>query len=681
MGDGLDSQPGRVVDALPGLVWTALADGQIDYVNDRWCGFTGRKAATLHGRAWQRAVHSEDLPQLLEGWQSILSSGCPGQLEARLRRFDGEYRRFLFCLSPMADASGQIVGWSGVNVDIDDRYQSALRERASESRFRMIVDGFPAIVSIRSPGGDLEHVNRQFVEYSGSTLETLRDRPWHSTWHPDDRPGARAAWQSSLDTGNPCEFEGRRRRADGVYRWFQMRGLPLHDADGRIVLWYLLQTDIDDRRRAEALLAGETRLLEMMARGHPASNVLEALCRHFESNADGAACSVMLVDRSGTRFELGAAPSLPSAVAAAMMGGPLDTDAGPCAIAVRKNQQVIVEDLAADVHWQAGPWYAVAIAHGLKSCCATPIRSSTEAVLGAFTIYRHKSGPPAPVDFGLIDQVTHIASIAIERERADDALGKARADLARVARVSTMGALTATIAHEINQPLSGIITNAGTCQRMLATDPPDVDGARETARRTIRDGNRAADVIARLRALFIKKDATSESVDLNEAAREVIALTSREFQRRQVIVHESFPEAIPRVNGDRVQLQQVILNLLMNAAEAMSDVGDRPRRLSIGTEREDSDRVRLTVQDSGAGFDLQSADRLFDAFYTTKSGGMGIGLSVSRSIVESHRGRIWAAPNDGPGATFAFSLPCATGTFPLAQDSAPNDSADGAGAS
>jgi signal transduction histidine kinase len=218
--------------------------------------------------------------------------------------------------------------------------------------------------------------------------------------------------------------------------------------------------------------------------------------------------------------------------------------------------------------------------------------------------------------------------------------------------------LTASIAHEVNQPLSGIITNASTCLRMLAADPPDVDGARLTATRTIRDGNRASDVIARLRELFIRKEFTLEPLDLNEAAREVIALSSNDLQRNRVILQSELADGLPFVTGDRIQLQQVILNLLRNASDAMVDVRDRPRQLLIKTEREDAQRVRLAVRDVGIGLSTPSMDSLFDAFYTTKSGGMGIGLFVSRSIVEKHHGRLWAQPNDGPGATFAFSIPC-----------------------
>ena len=265
--------------------------------------------------------------------------------------------------------------------------------------------------------------------------------------------------------------------------------------------------------------------------------------------------------------------------------------------------------------------------------------------------------------YGIRDRdgrLEHVGAIqdATEHRLSEEALAKVSSELAHVTRVSSLGVLTASIAHEINQPLSGIVTNASTCLRMLAADPPNVDGARETARRTIRDGNRASDVITRLRALCSKKETTIESLDLNEAIREVIALSLSELQRNRVILRTELADDLPLITGDRVQLQQVVLNLLRNASDAMSAVDDRPRHMVITTEREEGDRVRLTVQDGGVGLDPQAMDRLFEAFYTTKNDGMGMGLSVSRSIIERHHGRLWAAPNDGPGATFSFSIPC-----------------------
>jgi len=268
---------------------------------------------------------------------------------------------------------------------------------------------------------------------------------------------------------------------------------------------------------------------------------------------------------------------------------------------------------------------------------------------------------------GLLEYIGAVQDVT-ERRVSEDALSKAQSDLAHVGRVTSLGALTASIAHEVNQPLSGIITNASTCLRMLAADPPNVEGAIETARRTIRDAHRASDVITRLRALFVKKDAAIEAVDLNEATREVIALSSCDLQRSRVTLRSELADDLPPVAGDRVQLQQVILNLLRNASDAMRSVEDRTRRLVIRTQRDEDDCVRLTVRDAGVGFEPQTLERLFDAFYTTKSDGMGIGLSVSRSIIEQHRGRLWAAPNDdGLGATFSFSVPSASGRVTGAQ--------------
>ena len=245
-----------------------------------------------------------------------------------------------------------------------------------------------------------------------------------------------------------------------------------------------------------------------------------------------------------------------------------------------------------------------------------------------------------------------------QRRLAEEALAKARSELASVARVSTLGVLTASIAHEVNQPLSGIITNSGTCLRMLSADPPNIEGARETARRTMRDGDRASAVIRRLRTLYSKKELSPESMDLNEATREVTSLTLSEMQRNRVILRQELADNLPLIAGDRIQLQQVILNLVRNACDAMSAVDDRPRELFVRTELEDGDGIRLSVTDTGVGLKPEAADRLFQAFYTTKSDGMGIGLSISRSIIEAHQGRLWAAVNNGPGVTFSFSIPC-----------------------
>jgi PAS domain S-box-containing protein len=297
----------------------------------------------------------------------------------------------------------------------------------------------------------------------------------------------------------------------------------------------------------------------------------------------------------------------------------------------------------------------------------------TGEVFAVETVRRHKNGARVPVSlicvpvsasgsgttgYVIYRDISETKRLQDEQRRFHEM----ELALAHANRIATLGQLSASIAHELNQPLTGIITNSGTCLRMLTRDPLNLDGAREAVRRTLRDGRRASDVIARLRALFNKQESASESVDLNEATREVIALSLGELQNRRVILRTDFAEDLQCVTADRVQLQQVVLNLLRNALDAMNTVDDRPRDLLIRTEREEGDWVRLSVKDAGVGFDPHTMDQLFEAFYSTKNDGMGVGLSVSRSIIENHQGRLCAVLNDGPGATFSFSVPCRTHT-------------------
>ena len=395
-----------------------------------------------------------------------------------------------------------------------------------------------------------------------------------------------------------------------------------------------------------------------MLAGHlPLDRILLELCKLVESTMPGAFCTTMLVEPGRASFQGAVAASLSQEFIASVESMRLTPESGPCAIAACLKQQVVIPDLRSESRWKNDLWYQLALRDGLKACWSTPVMSTSGQVLAVFAVYYQDPKVPNLLEQDFIKQFAYVASIAIERIQSDAALGKVRSELARVARVTSLGALTASIAHEVNQPLFSLTTNASTCLRMLGGEPPNLEGACEMARRIIRDGNRASDVITRLRAMFVKREPTSEPVDLNEATKEVVALSIGELQRAQVTLHTDLAEDLPQVTGDRVQLQQVILNLFLNAADAMSSVEDRPRQLVIKTEREGGDHVRLSVEDSGVGFEPERAESLFDAFYTTKQGGMGIGLSVSRTIIEGHHGRLWATPKNGPGATFAFSIP------------------------
>jgi len=284
--------------------------------------------------------------------------------------------------------------------------------------------------------------------------------------------------------------------------------------------------------------------------------------------------------------------------------------------------------------------------------------------------FLRKDGTRVPVLLGAaafggrVDQGAAFVVDLTERKRAEVTARDSerryheiQIEMAHANRVAIIGQLSASIAHEINQPLSSIVTNASTCLRMLAADPPNLDGAYETVRRTIRDANRASDVMKHLHALFAKKESPTESIDLNDATREVIALSLNELQRSRITLRSEFADDLPTVTGDRVQLQQVILNLVRNAIDAMSAIEDRPRQLLISTARTGADGVVLAVHDSGLGIQPADVERIFEAFYTTKPRGLGMGLSICRTIVEAHGGRLWATQGEPHGAVFRFALP------------------------
>jgi PAS domain S-box-containing protein len=787
------------INTIPTLIQVSRPDGTVLSVNQAVLDYYGVSLQDMQKEDFRsQFYHPDDAERLREERNEALKCPLQFEYEQRARGKDGKYRWFLVRYNPLLDDQGRIERWYATAFDIEDRKraecereqsQDALRNalaeiQKSESKLRQVIDAIPALAWCNLPDGPNEFLSKGWHEYTGLSPEESHGWGWQAAFHPEDLPPLMERWMKMLASGEPDEIEARLRRHDGVYRWFLIRCEPFRDESGKIVRWYGTSTDIDDRKRVEALLAGEKRLLEMAATGRSLPDVLDALCRFVEDTASRCYCTVYLIDPSGTKFHNAAAPSLPSSFNEPIEGAPVDRETGPCGMAACLKTQVIASDVASDPRWPASVFRPLALAHGLRSCWSTPILSLAGDVLGTFAIYQDEPASPTPLHQELIAQVTHIASITIERSqaeaalkrseallaeaqrlsstgsfswrvatnkitwseqlyriyeletgapvtlelirtrvhpedltlyekmveqarnggddiewqyrlmmpdhsikylhavaratrdrdggleyiaavqdvterwRSEEALGNLRSELAHVSRVATLGALTASIAHEINQPLSGIITNSGTGLRMLNADPPNVEGARETARRTLRDGNRASEVITRLRALFSKKEAAAEPVDLNDATREVIALSVSELQRSRVLPRLELAEDLPPITGDRVQLQQVILNLLRNASDAMGGVEDSATPLVIRTERDGDDRVRLSVQDAGVGFDPQTAGRLFDAFYTTKSDGMGIGLSVSRSIIESHHGRLWATPNDGPGATFSFSIPC-----------------------
>ena len=505
-----------------------------------------------------------------------------------------------------------------IAIELDGRVSQRTAELAAANAELQLQVGLlqqiPVAAWTTKSDGRPDFVNQNWLEYTGQQLDYALSGPeaWMTAVHPDDRERTSRAFWEGIRSGQGFTTEARFRRArDGAYRWHLNRAVALCDAEGNLLRFVGTATDIEDLKLSQENLRQMTETIPEML---------------WSATPEGAIdyCNARVLDYTGF------------SVKEVMSDG---------------WTKLLHPD---DVEQTAREW---------MSCVTTgaPYRVEVRTFHAADRTYRWCVTSALP----LLDQEGRILKwhgTVVDMhdwKQAQEELRNTQSELAHVTRVMTMGELTASIAHEVNQPLSGIITNASTCLRMLDADPPNVDGARQTAQRTIRDGHRASDVITRLRALFTKKDITIESVDLNEAAREVIALSLTELQRNQVILRSELIDDLPLVAGDRVQVQQVILNLLRNGSDAMSEVADRPRQLIVRTERDQGDLVRLSIQDAGVGFGPQGLDKVFEPFYTTKNGGMGIGLAVSRSIIESHHGRLWATPNNGPGATFSFSIPCA----------------------
>ena len=734
-----------MINTIPTAAWTTRPDGYCDFLNQVWLDYAGLTAGQAQGWGWAESIHPDDRKKLVEDWQSCLASGTPVDTEARIRRFDSSYRWFLIRGNPLRDESGNILKWYGTCVDIEDRKRGEEDLRAREFSWKQIVDNIPGLVATTGAMGEVEFLNRQTLEYFGRTNEELKDWALIGAVHPDDLQRVIEARKKSIEAGQIYEVEHRCRRADGVYRWFQVRGLPVRDAENKVTAWYLLLTDIDDRKRAEeALRQSEERarlmvdsidgqIMTATPKGEVEfvnQQVLDYFGKSLEELKDWRTNNAIHPD------------DFPGALAlwthSVETGEPYQFDErlrradgayrwfrvrGRCVrdaqghvvrwyilltdIDEGKRAEAQVEqaylrlaeaqslsktgsfitDLVADDHNWSEETFRIFDFDPATKVTVQRIRDIIHPEdLPSFDAMIARAMTGVDVDFvfriltsrGAMKHIRGMARIIVqsadrplfigalqditESKVAEQALDKARSELAHVARVTTLNALTASIAHEINQPLASLVTNASICLRRLNADPPNVDGARETVQRTIRDANRASDVIARLRALFSKKEFTLETLDLNEVTTEVIALSLSDLQRNGVILQSELAEDLPPVIGDRVQLQQVILNLLRNASDAMLGVEDRPRQLLVRTQQEEDDRVRLSVQDAGCGVNPQDFERLFEAFYTTKSGGMGIGLSVSRSIVERHRGQLWAEPNDWSGTTFSFSIPCDPGS-------------------
>lgn len=511
-----------------------------------------------------------------------------------------------------------------------------LQRKETEDRLRSTAEALRRSEAYLSEGERLTHTGSWADDGNGQPLywsEELyrifgfdpseglpaRDQPLERI-HPEDRERFLGVFETAIHDKVDCEAEYRIVLADGTIRYARSTAHPVLNAQGEVVEFVGTTVDITERKRAdETLRRNEAYLAEAQRLTHTGSFA-----------ADSATKPLYWSEELFRIFGFDSREGIPGRDQPLERIHPEDRHRFFQAF-----DEAIRQKVDADVE------YRILLPDGTLK-------------------YAHGIGHPVLNANGDLVEVVGTVVDVTERKRAEQERAKLHqleADQAHMNRVSVMGELTASIAHEVNQPLSGVVSNASACLRWLAADTPNVEEAREAARRIVRDGKRAAEIIARIRALTKRVAEHRETLDLNEIIREVLPLVSDEAKKRSVTIHPCFAEEVSPVVGDRVQLQQVVLNLVMNGLESMNTIMDRPRELLITSWNTDQDYIEITIQDSGIGLEPDQSARMFEAFYTTKSTGMGMGLSICRSILQGHGGRLWATTNDGPGATFHFTVP------------------------
>jgi PAS domain S-box-containing protein len=740
-----DNQLRAVIDTIPALVWLAASDGAAVHVNRRWLEYTGFSQPQAVGWGWTAAVHPDDRSRLTAHWHRLLRGGEPRELEARIQRFDGKYRWFLFGAEPLCDASGARTGWCGTHIDVDDRRRAEETARVAEHDLRLILDNIPALVSTATANGEIAFANQRLLEYVGASLEELQD--WPTFVHEDDRSTVAALWQRSLKTGQSFESEHRLRRADGLYRWFHARAVPVYATQGSIVRWYNLLTDIEDRKRSEDLLRASEQQFRVTVDGIPglvailnASGEIELVNRgvmdyfgvsldelqHWATgdsvHPDDVPGVIALWQRAISSgelletehrlrradgmyrwFQLRARPWLDDANRIVRWYCLITDihDRKTAEDALRRSETFLLEvqrlsrtggwryDLASDVV-ESSPeiqrvhavqpgedisrpafWFErihpddrPRVQAEFERCMReqTEYRTGYRNVLPDGSIrYQYATGHPVVNDTGEVvavigasmDMTEHWLTTN-ELERAADALRLLQAKLSHAAHIATVGELAASIAHEVNQPLAAVVANGHACLRWLSAMPPNIEKAAEAAKRIITDGKDAGEIVRRVRSLFKRAAADKVPLDINQLIREVLHLLEADTKRRHVVVDVALEPDLPEVLGDRIQLQQLVLNLMLNALEAVDPVVGRAKQLSVRSSRGDDEDAVIEIADNGIGLD--DPERAFEPFFTTKEEGLGMGLAICRSIVAAHGGTLSAERNVGLGTTFTFKL-------------------------
>jgi PAS domain S-box-containing protein len=623
-----------IIDTVPGLIWSVTPDGEPSYYNKRltdWGGVelpeSDPSGRSLLNKAIDIIVHPDDRPSVEETLRHCFATGQSWNMRYRQLRADSVYRWIEGRAEPLRDSRGEIVQWYGLSLDIDDQIRTETALRQSEEQLRRLVDTVPALIWILTPEGEPSYYNKRLVDWFGIDVDGV-DTPGttriaatiKAVVHPDDMEGVTTALNHSLATGEPYARRYRLRLNSGEYRWIEARCEPLRDENGAIVQWYGVNLDIDDEMRAEASLRQSERQLRQLV--------------------DTVPSLIWCLDPDGQ-------PSYYNRRLAEWLGFGVDE-------LDHRSSDRMQAAIGSIVH----PDYREAVSDALDRSFATgdafvmkyPQRTADGS-------YRWTEGRLEALrdDEGA---VVHWYGVLLDIEdevRVQDALRLAHDRLARASQAASLAELSASIAHEVNQPLAAIVANANACQQWLLAAPPNTDRARVTAERMIRDANSAADVISRIRALFKLTVQARSPTDINQLVTEVGTLMSDELAAMDVTLEFDLDHDLAPAFIDRVQIQQVVINLLRNGVDAMEEMPVDRRLMRILSRQDDADMIRIEVHDRGTG--IEEPDLAFEAFYTTKREGMGMGLAICRSIIEAHGGRIWAMSHDHQGTAMVFTAP------------------------
>jgi signal transduction histidine kinase/PAS domain-containing protein len=635
-----------------------VSSGEIYWSDETYHIFEYERAVQPTLELVLQRIHPDDRDLVGQTFEGAAEAQANLDFEHRLLMPDGSVK-YLHVLAGALETSAGSLEYVGAVTDVSAAKQAEKTLRESEAYLaeaqRLSHTGSwawtPATGDIRYWSEECYRVLGFDPQAGLPRFETVFQRI-----HPDDQARTMEALVRTRREGAEFELNYRIVHPGGEIRNIHAVGHPVLGASGDVVELVGTLMDVTEQNRAEGLRAGESHILEMIARDAPLKEILEKLVRVVEAQFTGLLCSVLLLDEDGLHVRHGAAPSLPKPYTEAINGLTIGPQAGSCGTAMYRREPVVVTDILEDPLWE--PYREVVEPYGLRACWSTPIVAHSGTTLGSFAMYYREPRSPSLAETRALEMATHLGGIAIERKLAREErerLRQAQADIAHINRVTTMGELTASLAHEIKQPMAAAVTDARTCLRWLGRDDPDMAEACEAASRLVTDVMRANEIIDRICLLFQKGALQREPVDLNTLVREMIVLLRSEAARYSISIRSDLAEDVPWVMADRVQLQQVFMNLMLNGIEAMKNVS-APRELTVSSQRGKDSQLLILVSDTGIGLPEQS-ERIFSPFFSTKPHGTGMGLPICRSIIESHGGRLWGTSSSGRGATFQFALP------------------------